>query len=156
MAKASSPIRLQSSLMEAATVAGTALHRSASEQIEYWADLGRAVASSVDADSLLAVRAGLARVSVEKIPSIALNVDSVFQSLDRDRESGALGDAIAAEQVRYQASSARPGLLEQVQPDGRVCVGQFVNGVFQASENLPAAERTVDIRPADTRPADNA
>ena len=135
MAKASSPIRLQSSLMEAASIAGTALHRSASEQIEYWADLGRAVASSVDADSLLAVRAGLARVSVEKIPSIALDVDSVFQTLDRNRESGALSEAIAAGQLRYQASLNRPGLLEQVQPDGSVVVGQFANGVFKPVKN---------------------
>ena len=35
MAKAASPVRLQDELMQAATVTGARLHRSAAEQIEY-------------------------------------------------------------------------------------------------------------------------
>ena len=130
MAKAPSPVRLESNLMEAATVAGSALHRSAAEQIEYWADLGRAVAMSVNAESLLALKAGFARVSVERLPSVALDVDSVFDALDRDRESGRLSTEIASGFPRYQASINHPGYLERVEPNGNTVVGKFENGVF--------------------------
>ena len=138
MAKASSPVRLESKLMEAATVAGAALHRSAAEQIEYWADLGRAVAMSVNAESLLALKAGFARVSVERVPSVALDVDSVFDTLERERESGRLGTEIASGLPRYQASLDYPGYLERVEPTGEVIVGQFENGVFHQAQIKPA------------------
>lgn len=134
MPKASSPVRLESTLMEAASVAGEALHRSAAEQIEYWADLGRAVAMSVNAESLLAVKAGLARVSVETVPSTVLDVDTVFDALDRDRESGQLSAEIASGFPRFQASMMYPGYLERVEPNGDVTVGQFKNGVFRKAK----------------------
>lgn len=135
MPKASSPVRLESNLMEAATVAGSALHRSAAEQIEYWADLGRAVAMSVNSESLLALKAGFARVSVERVPSVALDVDSVFDSLERDRASGRLSAEIASELPRYQVSLNYPGYLERIEPNGDVTVGQFENGVFHQAQN---------------------
>ncbi len=135
MAKASSPIRLKSGLMEAATVAGSVQHRSASEQIEYWADIGRRVSKVVDTDSLLAVNAGLADIRIEEKSSISIDPDAVFATLERDKDSGALSEAIAADSVRYQASEQHPGMLEQVHPDGRRVVGQFVEGVFTAAKD---------------------
>lgn len=133
MAKASSPIRLKRGLMEAATVAGSVQHRSASEQIEYWADIGRRVSKVVDTDSLLAVNAGLADIRIEEKESVSIDPDLVFAALERDKDSGALSEAIAAGSVRYQASEEKPGMLEQVHPDGRRVVGQFIEGEFQAS-----------------------
>ena len=62
MAKAASPVRLEKELMEAAARSGERLHRSAAEQVEYWADIGRTVDASVSPDSLLEVAAGLARL----------------------------------------------------------------------------------------------
>jgi hypothetical protein len=48
MAKAASPIRLQKELMQAAELTAKRFHRSTAEQIEYWADLGRSVSSTLD------------------------------------------------------------------------------------------------------------
>ncbi|MCF6202823.1 MAG: ParD-like family protein [Methylococcaceae bacterium] len=59
MAKSASPIRLQADLMQAAEITAKRYHRSTAEQIEYWADLGRTVASTLDPDVLLSVAAGL-------------------------------------------------------------------------------------------------
>jgi ParD-like antitoxin of type II ParDE toxin-antitoxin system len=42
MAKAASPIRLQTELMQQAEPTAKRFHRSSAEQIEYWADLGSA------------------------------------------------------------------------------------------------------------------
>jgi ParD-like antitoxin of type II bacterial toxin-antitoxin system len=133
MAKAASPIRLERSLMEAASLASKPMHRSAAEQIEYWADIGRKVSKVVDPDALLAINAGLVKLTLEPTAAININADDVFANLVRNRDSGALSEAIAANAIRYQASS-QPGLLEQVHPDGKVVVGEFLNGEFQVHQ----------------------
>ncbi len=131
MAKSASPVRLQEELMESARVNGSVQHRSAAQQIEYWADIGRKVAKSIDPDVLLAVEAGLARITVEKIKSVAVDPKSVFAALDADRESGELASAIAEQSpIRYQASRNNPGLLEQIDQAGKTVVGQFLQGEF--------------------------
>lgn len=130
MAKAPSPVRLESSLMSAAAVAGSTLHRSAAEQIEYWADLGRKVAKNINPETLLAVQAGLAILRVEHVTPSPVDPDVVFAALDRERMSGALSQAVATGAVCYQASITRPGLLEACYPDGRIELGQFTNGQF--------------------------
>ena len=131
MAKAASPIRLESTLMAAATVTGKVHHRSAAEQIEYWATLGRNVSRVIDPDILLEINAGLIKLSVEKVAAQSVDADAVFAALDNARSSGALTAALASGDVQYQASNHYPGLLEQVHPDGRIVVGQFSNGQFQ-------------------------
>ena len=58
MPKANSPIRLQAELMQAAALSGKRNHRSTAEQIEYWADMGRRVASFVDPDAFFLCNRG--------------------------------------------------------------------------------------------------
>ena len=134
MAKASSPIRLESNLMSAATVASSSQHRSAAEQIEYWADIGRKVSDLIDPEALLAINAGLMKITLEETPEVNVDPSELFAALERDRDSGALSEAIAANSIRYQASSSQSGLLEQVHPNGQVLTGQFVNGEFVAND----------------------
>jgi len=131
MAKASSPVRLDRELMEAATLAGATLHRSTAEQIEYWADLGRKVSRIITPETLLEVKAGLATLTVEKAKPVSVDPDAVFDTLDRKRESGALQEAITGGNIRYQASRQHPGFLEEVHPDGNIVVGQFKDGRFE-------------------------
>lgn len=152
MPKSASPVRLQADLMQAATIKGERNHRSAAEQIEYWANIGRSVANSIDPDKLLAVSTGLARLHVEPVESPIVDVDSVFDTLEIDRESGKLQADVQAssgtvlsskrsnkrtsnninntETLRYQSSKEFPGNLEQVDADGNIVVGQFRNGKF--------------------------
>ncbi|WP_439135972.1 TA system antitoxin ParD family protein [Pseudomaricurvus sp.] len=134
MAKAASPVRLESTLMDAAKVAGKALHRSASEQVEYWADIGRKLSKVIDPETLLEINAGLARISVEKVVPISVDPDAVFTALDGARETGALQAAISSNAIQYQASIEHPGLLEQVHPDGTTLVGRFLNGSFEPAD----------------------
>ncbi len=130
MTKAASPVRLQHDLMQAASHAGERWHRSAAQQIEYWASIGRKVAKCVDPDRLLEVSAGLAQIKVEPIEVPPVNPDQVFAALERDRESGTLAASIPTASVRYQTSASHPGYLEQINADGQITVGQFSNGVF--------------------------
>jgi len=130
MAKASSPVRLQADLMEAATRSGQLSHRSAAEQVEYWASIGRTVGNLLTPDALVAVRTGLAKITVEPVSSEAVDPELVLQQLAQQRKTGELSDKISRGNVKYQPSRQHPGLLEQVSPNGTVTVGQFTDGNF--------------------------
>ena len=53
--------------MQAAKLTGERFHRSAAEQIEYWADIGRKVSTVLDPDTLISITTGLAQVKVESV-----------------------------------------------------------------------------------------
>lgn len=137
MAKSASPVRLQDELMRRAALAGALHHRSASQQIEYWAALGQDVAALLDPDLLLDVKAGLARLRVEPVRAAAVAPESVFACLDAQRQSGNLAASVSTASVRYQACPSRPGLLERIESDGSISVGSFADGVFRPCD--PAA-----------------
>ena len=130
MVKAASPIRLQEDLVKAATLKAKSFHRSTAEQIEYWADLGRSVASTLDPDVLLSLTSGLVTINVEPVYSAPIDPDDVFQSLEAERETGNLPNNITSSTVRYQASLEHPGYLEQIDQNNEIHIGRFVNGEF--------------------------
>ncbi len=130
MPKASSPVRLQAELMQAATMASRLQQRSVAEQIEYWAGIGRSLSRVIDQSTLLEVAAGLSRLKIEPAAPVAIAPEEVFSDLERDRKSGRLADSVTTSSVRYQASTRHPGKLEQILPDGRVNIGQFHDGAF--------------------------
>jgi hypothetical protein len=136
MAKAASPIRLQEELMQVAESTAKRFHRSTAEQIEYWADLGRTVASTLDPDVLLSVTAGLTVIKTEPVISAPVNPDTVFQSLENDREAGVLSDTVTNSPIRYQASVTNLGYLERIDPNGNITTGQFKNGLFMELSRL--------------------
>lgn len=132
MAKAASPIRLQEELMQAATLTAKRFHRSAAEQIEYWAELGRSVSSSLDPDVLLSVTSGLATIKIEPVYAEPVNPDDVFQALENERQAETLSQHITGSAIRYQASLTHPGYLEQIDQNGGRAVGKFQQGKFIA------------------------
>ena len=135
MPKAASPVRLQNDLMQAAGVTGKRLHRSAAEQVEYWATLGRQIAAFVDPDTLLKVSVGLARLKVEPTMAQPVDPDVVFSAVEADRHSGELSRKVTSAAIRYQASITHPGYLEQINEHGIRTVGTFHTGVFTPIEN---------------------
>jgi len=135
MAKAASPVRLQKELMQAASSIGQRFHRSAAEQIEYWASLGRSVSKVVNPDNLLAVSAGLAQLKVVPVEAPNINPDDVFSALEKDREAGTLAASVARLDTRYQLSTTHPGQLERITSDGTATTGQFAMGKFIPMED---------------------
>ncbi|PCI61446.1 MAG: hypothetical protein COB35_06560 [Gammaproteobacteria bacterium] len=132
MAKANSPIRLQNNLMQSATTVGALMHRSAAEQIEYWASLGQKVSDILSPEVLLSISAGLAKVSVKPTIDPVIDFDDIMQEVEIRSNSDELKKAIANNTIKYQASSHYPGLLEQVKPDGTITLGHFEGGEFVA------------------------
>lgn len=131
MAKAASPIRLQDDLMQDAALIGEQEHRSAAEQVEYWASLGRKISKLVPPDTMLDVVSGLARIKVEPIVTQQIDPKAVFASVEARRDSGTLANEVAKAPVTYQASTTHPGYLEQIdQRRNRKVVGTFQEGVF--------------------------
>ncbi|NOR79538.1 MAG: hypothetical protein GQ529_01690 [Methyloprofundus sp.] len=130
MAKAASPIRLQEELMQVAESTAKRFHRSTAEQIEYWADLGRTVASTLDPDVLLSVVSGLTVIKTEPVYSVPIDPDDVFQALENDRKVGVLQNTVTNSVNAYQASIKYPGYLEQIDSNGNITIGQFENGQF--------------------------
>jgi hypothetical protein len=126
---------LQEELMQAAALTGERFHRSTAEQIEYWASIGRQVATLLNPDTLLSVAAGLARVRVEPIVGTPLDPDEVFRALEQERHQGTLTATVTSSAIRYQASRTHPGSLERIDPDGQIAIGHFKGGHF-----IPAAE----------------
>ena len=116
--------------MRAAQLSGALMHRSAAEQIEYWADLGRKVSDYLDPQVLLDLQSGISRLKVEKIESLPVDPDDVFNAVDQDRQSGLVYKLVTASPIRYQVCEEHPGYLEQIDAQGVKAIGIFENGEF--------------------------
>ena len=127
-----SPLRLSAALVEAAEKEGALQKRSAPKQIEFWAELGKAVDGVIDAADVVAVIQGLRKIKVEPVTSMAVDSRDVFDSLETIRESGGLAEKVTSAAVYYEASLSRPGLLDRVSSrTGERQTGQFHKGVFK-------------------------
>lgn len=129
MAKAASPVRLQDDLMKSAKLAGELFHRSAAEQVEYWADIGRSVSRMIDPEKLIAIRTGLSRINVEPIHVKPVNPEDVFRNLEIKRKNGTLAQQVISNSFKYQVSFSHPGYLEKIE-NGTITIGQIKNGEF--------------------------
>ena len=79
-----SPIRLNPSLISAAEREGLMQKRSTPKQIEFWADLGRAVERVIDLSDVFAVLQGLKRLKLENVESVSVEADDVFDDLQKN------------------------------------------------------------------------
>ncbi len=128
---ASSPLRLDQSLIDAAVLEAKRMKRSAPKQIEYWAELGKAIDGMLDPDDLIAIKEGLAQLKIVPPMSSAVESDSVFDDLEAAREGKSLSNAVTSTSVIYQACTDQSGLLERISPDGARVAGRFKNGEFE-------------------------
>ncbi|GGE80151.1 hypothetical protein GCM10011533_35730 [Streptosporangium jomthongense] len=124
-------IRLDDNLIRHAAAEGQVHRRSTPKQIEYWAEIGRAVSGEVSAEDLIAILQGIRRVSVEPVIAETVTSDDLWTEVDQARDSGELSRSIARGRTVYQAAADKPGYLEAVYPDGTREIGQFRNGRFE-------------------------
>lgn len=125
------PVRLEKNLVRHAAAEAQIQRRSTPKQIEFWAEIGRAIAGEVSAEDLIAISQGVRRVKIEPVYPEALSSDDLWAEVETDRETGALSQHIARGRIVYQASERRPGYLEAIYPDGQRITGQFRNGRFE-------------------------
>jgi hypothetical protein len=127
-----SPMRLSTALIEAAEREGAVQKRSTPKQIEFWAELGKAVERVVDLADVYAVIQGIKRLKVEPVASVAVDPQEVLVGIENSRRSGELAARVTSAAVYYEASPGRPGLLDRVNgATGERQTGQFQDGKFR-------------------------
>jgi hypothetical protein len=129
------PLRLDDDLVSAAAQVGSIQKRTTRKQIEFWAELGKAVEPLLDITDVYAIIQGLKRINVEPVTSVPVASNDVFKSLENSRKSEAFLNKVAPTTFYYEASLSRPGLLDRVEKDsGKRQTGQFDNGEFKTQK----------------------
>lgn len=130
-----SPMRLDSALIAAAEREAAIQKRSIPKQIEFWAELGKAVEHVIGMDDVIAITQGLKRIELENLVSSTAEPDDVFDSLEESRASGSLFEKVSAAPMYFEASPSRPGFLDRVNStSGKRETGRFQNGEFKVHE----------------------
>lgn len=123
------PVRLSDALVLDARLTGQSVRRSISGQIEFWANMGRAVEPLLRGTVALALcRAGAARPLSECI-----------ESADSDEGRRRLTKYLATlPYPHYETAPHSPGLLIRTDANGKRSVGRFVNRQFKAVKTAKA------------------
>lgn len=119
------PVKLSDELVLEARGTAKVAERSIAGQIEYWAQLGRALEPVLRGDVAMALRqSGEARSLSEAITTV-------------DSEAGQKRVVNYLEERPYPHFTPHPetrGLLIRTEEDGTETIGRFVNRVFEASD----------------------
>jgi hypothetical protein len=129
-----SPLRLNSALIVAAQKVGAIQKRSVPNQIEYWAELGRAVERLLEPGDVYAITQGLKKITVEPMASQSLNPEEVFASLEHSRKNGSLAGNTTKAGLYYETSLSCPGFLDRV----NTSTGERQTGRFRGGKFIPA------------------
>jgi len=124
------PLRVNDTLFKEAEAEGSLMKRSAAKQVEFWAELGKQIAHLVSPTDMLVLMQGLAKVQIDLPNFKPINASQVFAAVDEVNSAEQLGSAITRSTLYYEASLSRPGLLDQVMPDGSRQTGHFQDGKF--------------------------
>lgn len=124
----SQPVKLSDALVLDARRIGPLAERSIAGQIEFWAQLGRAIEPLLSGERALALRiAG----SGQPLSQIVAGVDS---AQGRQR----VADLLAQQPFpHYEPVAGRRGFLVRIEKDGRRSVGRFVRGTFRVVKDGP-------------------
>jgi hypothetical protein len=126
------PMRLDAALIAAAEREATIQKRSIPKQIEFWAELGKALEHIIGMDDAIAVMQGLKKIQLEPFESSTADPNDVFNVLENSRISGRLSEQVTEATVYYEASKKHPGFLDQVEKaTGKRETGRFLNGEFK-------------------------
>lgn len=122
------PVKLSDNLVLDARLIGEVAERSIAGQIEFWAQLGRAVERVLRTDQALALKRRGEAVPLSQL----LDCDSPAQQ----QAFAARFEKHLAEQryPHFEPAPDAPGLLIKIDEDGTRTVGRFVNREFRAVE----------------------
>lgn len=119
----SQPVKLSDELVLDARLTSEVANRSIAGQIEFWAQLGRAIEPLLDGAHALALR----RVG-KKMP-----LSECFATIDSPEGRRRVAEYLASRPFpHYEAAPDAPGLLVRIDADGTRTVGRFVGRQFQA------------------------
>jgi hypothetical protein len=119
------PVKINDELLLDARLTAEVARRSIAGQIEFWAQLGRAIEPILRGSQAHALcRAGAARPVSDSLE--AVNTPDGHRRVAEYLESQPY--------PHYEQAPGRPGLLVQIEEDGTRTVGRFVNRKFVSAE----------------------
>jgi len=119
----SQPVKLSDDLILDARLTGKVVHRSIAGQIEFWAQLGRAIEPLLDGLHVIALQKS------GKAKSLSSRLDSVESPSGRKRVADYLR---SRPYPHYEAHPKKPGVLVKIDADGSRIEGRFVGRQFKA------------------------
>ncbi|MHC4876528.1 MAG: TA system antitoxin ParD family protein [Planctomycetota bacterium] len=121
----SQPVKLSDDLVLDARLVSEPAERSIAGQIEYWAQLGRAIEPLLRGTQALALRrAGSARP-----------VSECLEEVDSEKGRQRVAEFLRTQPFpHYEPVADQPGMLVRIEEDGTRTVGRFVNRQFEAAE----------------------
>lgn len=137
-----SPVKVSDRLLALAKEEARGTHRSATAQIEHWATLGRAIEALVAYGDVLALkRVGQAL----PIPTFVRpdDVHARLMGLAESNDRASVAARIrAAGMPLYASDPERPGMVVEIEPDGRRTVGAVKKRRFVPAKGKAATRRT--------------
>lgn len=126
-------IRIDENLALQAQQHAKTQNRSINGQVEYWAQLGKAIASKISSADAFAVTQGLKRLRLEPINNMSVDPEVVLEELESDRNNEFSGKPVTSAPFYFEMSVSQPGLLDRVDiKTGERQTGKFTNGEFEA------------------------
>ena len=117
----SQPVKLSGELVLDARQTAELAQRSIAGQIEFWAQLGRAVEPLLRGGQALALR----RAGAEK------PLSNCLETVDAPEGRRRVADWLASQPFpHYQPARGQPGLLVRIEAEGARTIGRFVNRRF--------------------------
>lgn len=119
------PVKLSDDLVLDARLISELAERSIAGQIEYWAQLGRAIEPLLEGAKALALR----KAGAVKPLSECLAI------VDTPEGRRRLAEYLESQPFpHYEAAPDSPGMLYRIEEDGTRTLGRFVKGAFEAAE----------------------
>lgn len=121
----SQPVKLSDPLVLDARLTAEIAERSIAGQIEFWARLGRAIEPLLRGDQALALRhAGDCKP-----------ISECLQTVDSPEGHQRVREYLKTRPFPHYEAADSPGMLVQIEADGRRTVGRFVNREFRPIKN---------------------
>jgi len=125
----SMPLRIDVALVNKARTSGQLFHRSISQQVEHWANMGRVVEAVLGLSSVAKIK------TLGKAPNIDRLLAGAHSQAGKKRTLALIAKKTGP---RYGADSATPGGVIQYQSDGSAVPGRMVDGAFVATTKAKA------------------
>jgi len=119
------PVKLSDELILDARLTAEIAERSIAGQIEFWAQLGRAIEPLLQGAQVLALRrSGMVR-----------RMSDCLASVDSPEGRHRVTDHLESQPFpHYEAAPGRPGMIVRIEADGTRTVGRFVNRRFETAD----------------------
>lgn len=121
----SQPVKLSDDLILDARLTGKILHRSIAGQIEFWAQMGRAIEPLLD---------GLHVIALQKAGKVKSLVNSL-ESVDTPKGRRRVFEHLKSRPFpHYEPDPKRHGVIIRIASDGSRTAGRFIDRQFKALE----------------------